>query len=75
MAAVSRRVKVSDLKVGDQIRFRLGADEPWREGVVSYGPERFSSAIRGGKISVKTDSQPDGSDKAHVFSRHTIELI
>lgn len=72
---MGERVKVSALKTGDKVRFRLGADESWREGVVSYVPERFSSAIRGGKIAVKTSPQPDGYDQANLFSRHTIELI
>jgi hypothetical protein len=76
MATATRRVKVSALKVGDNIRFRLGADESWRTGVVSYVPERFSSTIGGaGKVGVRTEPQPDGYDKAHVTSKHTVEII
>lgn len=76
MNTATRRVKVSELKVGDRIRFRRGADESWQIATVCYVPEKLTSALRGGHVRVRTDVvQPDGNDRAIVLSKTTIEII
>lgn len=77
MATTSKAaaVRVSELSVGDRVRFRTSANESWRSGSVSYVPDRLSSGS-GCQVRVRTDEvQPDGFDKATLHSKSRIERI
>lgn len=68
----TNRIKVSELKIGDRVRVRLGRDASWTTGVVTYDGNgrvylRYSVPV--------SAYAPDGIGRIRVSYRHAIERI
>lgn len=66
----TNRIKVSELKVGDRVRVRLGRDASWTTGVVTY--DGFGRVYLRYSVPVSPYS-PDGVGRMRISHRHAIE--